>query len=61
MNRTAALNRLGGNERLFAELVGFFLEDAPLLMQRLPKAAEHLDNALEGLCEKLQPFAYASS
>jgi signal transduction histidine kinase/DNA-binding response OmpR family regulator len=35
MNRSRALERLGGIESLFTDLVGFFYEDSPLLLNRL--------------------------
>lgn len=39
-NRQHALKRLGGNEALFADLVQFFFEDAPSLLQRVRQGIE---------------------
>jgi HPt (histidine-containing phosphotransfer) domain-containing protein len=38
LDREAALNRLGGDTQLFAELAGFVLEDAPLLFAEIARA-----------------------
>ena len=35
INTEVALRRLGGDTKLFATLAGFFLQDAPALMQQL--------------------------
>ena len=43
MDRDVSLRRLGGNEQLLASLIGFFLEDAPQLMQQLHDAAQEAD------------------
>ncbi len=37
-NREVALQRLGGDAKLFATLAGFFLQDAPALLQQLHDA-----------------------
>lgn len=38
INTEVALRRLGGDTKLFATLAGFFLQDAPTLMQQLHDA-----------------------
>jgi len=52
------LARFGGDRRLFRDIIGFFLEDAPPLMEELREAAQQTDSvrirsaahALKGLC-----------
>jgi HPt (histidine-containing phosphotransfer) domain-containing protein len=52
------LARFGGDRRLFRDIIGFFLEDAPPLMDELQEAVQHADSvrvrsaahALKGLC-----------
>ena len=56
-DRTATLKRLGGSEELFRDLIGFFLEDAPGLLEQLragllnddPAAVERAAHSLKGL------------
>jgi HPt (histidine-containing phosphotransfer) domain-containing protein len=42
-NPTAALARLGGDTRLFQDLIGFLHEDAPPLLVRLREAVARAD------------------
>ena len=42
-DREVALRRLGGDEKLFATLIDFFLEDAPALMTELGHAYDSGD------------------
>jgi len=39
-NSSAALSRLGGDVRLFKDLIGFLLEDAPALLSKLREAVD---------------------
>ena len=48
-DREISLRRLGGNETLLTTLAGFFLEDAPALMEQLDKALQSGDLALVAL------------
>jgi HPt (histidine-containing phosphotransfer) domain-containing protein len=61
IDREAALRRLGGDERLFADIVGFFREDAPPLLRSLQDAIRDRDpdqiarsaHSLKGLAANL--------
>lgn len=56
-DREGALSRLGGDEDLFKDLVGFFLEDSPALLEAVRQGVEQRDasavergaHALKGL------------
>lgn len=56
-DRTASLKRLGGSEELFRDLIGFFMEDAPGLLEQLragllnddAAAVERAAHSLKGL------------
>jgi two-component system, sensor histidine kinase and response regulator len=41
----SALTRLGGDRELFAELVAFYCEDAPILLREVSSAVESKDAA----------------
>ena len=45
LDADAALARLGGDRQLFSEMVGFYYEDAPQLMDKLRRAAGEQDPA----------------
>ncbi|MCE9548544.1 MAG: Hpt domain-containing protein [Planctomycetia bacterium] len=67
IDRDATLARLGGDEQLFNELVGFFLEDEPGLLRDLTEAVERQDfdaaeragHSLKGLAANLGATAAA--
>ncbi len=40
-DRRLAIDRLDGNESLFHEFIGFFLEDAPGLLDQIREGIEH--------------------
>lgn len=66
LDREVALKRLGGNEQLLASLVGFFLEDAPVLMGQLTEAidagdtkkAAHRAHSLKGLAATFEALPF---
>jgi HPt (histidine-containing phosphotransfer) domain-containing protein len=65
-DREIALRRLGGNETLLRTLAGFFLEDAPTIMQQLDEArqAGHLSlvalraHSLKGLSSTFEAVPF---
>jgi HPt (histidine-containing phosphotransfer) domain-containing protein len=69
MNRQAALKRLGGDERLFADLVQFFEGDAPALLEqadqgvrsRNPEEVRRAAHTLKGLAAGFEAEAAAAA
>jgi HPt (histidine-containing phosphotransfer) domain-containing protein len=65
MDRAAALRRLGGDEELFRDLVRFFNEDAPILLQQVregirggrPDDVTRGAHSLKGLCAGFSALA----
>lgn len=66
IDRDVSLKRLGGNEQLLASLIGFFLEDAPQLMDQLDEALQandlkkvaHRAHSLKGLAATFEALPF---
>jgi HPt (histidine-containing phosphotransfer) domain-containing protein len=65
-DREKCLKRLGGDQKLFVTLVGFFLEDAPMLMKQLGDAfhagdfgaVAHRAHSLKGLSSTFEAIPF---
>ena len=66
INKSVALQRLGGDEKLLATVAGFFIEDAPMLMSQLESAqaagsmdlVTHRAHSLKGLSATFEAIPF---